>query len=128
MPKDLIVKSIPWNEIEVFYHTLVFEHGWPIASMLQMVEMIANSDYAKLLYGATSHEVLLVSATPEFAYNRDMLRIEPFAEKLVFKYHESPHRDAAMVRECKGAEGFTVFERMVRMRQWIVEYNEARGD
>lgn len=113
------------DKIADFYRQLVVEHRWPIATMLQMVETIAKSEYAGLLYGATSHEVLLVSIKPKFEYHRDMLRIEPAAERLTFKYYESAYREAAMVRDCEGERGFEMFEKMVKWRRWIVRYNEA---
>jgi hypothetical protein len=112
-----------WTEVAEFYRDLVIGHGWKVQPMLNLVESIAASKYANLLFATTSHAALLICKNREsFERRNDVLRIEAKSDSLTFEFRETDHMPIAWSRTCYAAEGFTVLEHFLRdLKRWFVE-------
>ena len=70
----LIVKSRPWEEIAEKYRSLSETHAG-FRSMQNLVEQIVASKYSRGLFAVTSMHTLLIAQTPEFDWDKEVLRI-----------------------------------------------------
>jgi hypothetical protein len=70
----LVVKSKPWAEIAERYRSLSEKHAG-FRSIQNLVEQIAASKYSSGIFAATSMHTLLIAQTPEFDWDKEILRI-----------------------------------------------------
>jgi hypothetical protein len=121
----LIVKSRPWAEIAERYRALSEEHAG-FRSMQNLVEQIAASKYSSGLFAATSMHTLLIAQTPEFDWDKEILRVSlDDSDELVFDFREtsSDHpKYRHWIRRCPPEEGFSWLERFLALKKWFVEY------
>jgi hypothetical protein len=122
----LIVKSRPWTEITELYRSLSEKHV-AFRSMQNLVEQISASKYATGLSAATSVHTLLIAQTPEFDWDKEILRVSldiPTGE-LVFDFQEtgsSLPKYQHWIRHCPPEEGFSRLEGFLALKKWFVEY------
>lgn len=124
----LIVKSRPWTEIAERYRSLSEKHAG-FRSMQNLVEQIAASKYSSGLFAATSMHTLLIAQTPEFDWDKEILRVslDVHSGELVFDLQEvnSNHpKYQHWIRRCSPEEGFTRLERFLALKKWFVEYKD----
>jgi hypothetical protein len=119
----LIVKSRPWTEIAELYR---FLSGQRVAfrSMQNLVEQISASRYAAGLFAATSMHTLLIAQTPEFDWDREILRVslDFRTGALVFDFQETGSnlpKYQHWIRHCPPEEGFSRLERFPRAQEVV---------
>ena len=122
----LIVKSRPWAEIAERYRSLSETHA-AFRSMQNLVEQIAASKYSSGLFAATSMQALLIAQTPEFDWEKEVLRVslDVHSGELVFDFQEASSNHPKYqhwIRRCSPEEGFTRLERFFALKKWFVEY------
>ena len=118
------LRTSTWPEVEHFYERLVNESLWPFEPMLGFVRFVGSSPYAKSLFPATSHEVLLVSRVPDFARGDNELQIafNGASQVFSFTYTQRPDETEPWSRSCGAPDGRVVFERLLHKRlRWFHE-------
>jgi hypothetical protein len=124
----LIVKSRPWAEIAERYRSLSEKHAG-FRSMQNLVEQIAASKYSSGLFAATSMHTLLIAQTPEFEWDKEILRVSLDVDSgtLVFDFQETGStlpKYRHWVRRCPPEEGFSRLEKFLALKKWFVEYTQ----
>lgn len=122
----LIVKSRPWTEIAELYRSLSEKHV-AFRSMQNLVEQISASKYSTGLFAATSMHTLLIAQTPEFDWDKEILRVslDVHTGALVFDFQETGSdlpKYQHWIRRCPPEEGFSRLERFLTLKKWFVEY------
>jgi hypothetical protein len=122
----VIVKSIPWAEIAQRYRALSEKHA-EFRSMQNLVEQIAASKYSSGLFAVTSHQTLVIAQTPEFDWDKEILRVslDTHTGALVFDFQETGSKLPKYqhwIRRCPPEEGFPRLERFLELKKWFVEY------
>ena len=122
----LIVKSRPWAEIAELYRSLSEKHD-AFRSMQNLVEQIAASRYSAGLFAATSMHTLLIAQTPEFDWDKEILRVslDVHSNELVFDFQETNSNHPKYqhwIRRCPPEEGFSRLERFLTLKKWFVNY------
>ena len=95
--------------------------------MQNLVEQIAVSKYSDGLFGATSMHTLLIAQTPEFDWDREILRVslDVYSGELIFDLQElnSNHpKYQHWIRRCPPEEGYSRLETFLTLKKWFVEY------
>lgn len=117
------VKSRSWPEILRFYRSMANEHGhnWLIP-MAELVEQIGTADYARKVYGATSHAQLRVSYLPEFDPDKEVLNVDldPKSGQFEFEYQETASPlYKRWKKTCSADEAFPAFNRFLKLKKWF---------
>jgi hypothetical protein len=121
-----VVKSKPWSEIVKRYRSLSEKHT-AFHSMWNLVEQIAASKYSSGLFAATSMQTLLIAQTPEFDWDKEILRVslDVHSGELVFDFQETGSnlpKYQHWIRRCPPEEGFSRLEKFLTLKKWFVEY------
>jgi hypothetical protein len=122
----VIVRSRPWTEIAERYRSLSEKHA-AFRSMQNLVEQIAASKYSSGLFATTSMHTLLIAQTPEFDWDKEILRVslDVHSGVLVFDFQETGSKLPKYqhwIRRCSPEEGFSRLERFLMLKRWFVEY------
>jgi hypothetical protein len=100
------------------------------SSMHILVEQIAASKYSKGVFGSRSMHTLLIAQTPEFDWDKEILRISLDIREGMFTFNfretgSNLPKYRPWVRQCPPEEGFTRFEKFLRLKKWFVEYRPS---
>ena len=109
----------PWDAIADFYRDLI-AHGWSMIPMLRVIETIASSPVATQIHGATSHETLLLSDSPDFRIGDSTLHVcyHPTEREFHFRHRSfSGHDDQ---KTCGEAEVLQTLRLFLRLKYGIL--------
>ena len=112
--RSYVIHTRPWDVIAEFYRDLI-SHGWAMAPMLHFIEVIAASPIATQIHGATSHEELMLSDSPDFRAGDSTLWIlyQRHERTFRFRHHSfSGHDDEKTCSESEALQTFRLFLRM----------------
>ena len=120
------VTARPWGEILRRYERI---EGDSFDPMCELVERIRRSRYAAGLHAITSMHTLVLSNTPGFDLNWEVLRIDwdPAIDSFLFEFVEQPLVATRWRKRVPRAEGYAALGRLVRRKGWFVEYGGPRG-
>lgn len=112
-----IVKSRPWAVIAEQYRSLS-EKQAGFRSMQNLVEQIVASKYSSGLFAVTSIHTLLIAQTPEFDWDKEILRVslDIGSGELVFDFQETGSELAKYqhwIRRSPPEEAFSRLERFL---------------
>ena len=88
-----------------------------------LVAQISSSRYAEALFPSASMHTLVISRTPEFESNREVLRVDfdCARQRFRFRYVERPRPAyGEWTKECGATEGFGAFERFLALQKWCI--------
>lgn len=122
------VRTSTWSEIEGFYERLVSESMWPIEPMRDFVQFVSASPYAKGLFPATSHDVLMLGRVANFQRGDNELQVgfDGIRQTFLFTYTQRPDETQPWSRECAASQGVITFERLLHKRlRWFHEGGDA---
>jgi len=111
-----------WSEVRQFYQELVQRHGWPLESMLELVELLEKSSYAGGMFPFTSHESLHIGRVPNFARGDNELEIQfnPSNKSFVFTYWQRADDLHPWTTACEESEWRYTLERVLHKRlRWF---------
>ena len=99
-------------------------------SMENLVEEIAVSKYSTGLFASTSMHTLLIAQTPEFDWEKEILRVslDILNGDLVFDFQETGSnlpKYQHWIRRCPPEEAFSRLERFLTLKKWFVEYRSS---
>jgi hypothetical protein len=118
------VESRSWPEVVRFYRDLLSHHGWKIEPMLQVVEQIANSQFAAGLFPYTSMFTLCIARRRDPRMFHEELRItfDPTGNEFQFEYWSDPSmKPGPWKRKCRAADAFPTLERLLLKRlRWFI--------
>ena len=122
----MIVQTQSWQKVTKFYRDITEENPF-FRPMAELAEQIAASKYASGLYPWTSMHTLCISQTPEADSDKEVLRIslDPRGGVLVYDFQETGStlpKYEHWIRRCSPDEGFSRFERFIRLKKWFVDY------
>ena len=109
---DQLVLSRSWDEIIVHFNG----HSTAIGSF---VAWLRDSKYAFGLFGVTSHNTLVIGQSPEFDFQRNVIRISEIGERFSITYVES--EPSFSEREFEQSELVPAFERLLSSLHWFAE-------
>jgi hypothetical protein len=118
------IRTSRWPEIEGFYERLVSGSAWPFEPMCDFVKFVAASQYARGLFPATSHEVLLLGRVANFQRgdNELQVRFDGTSQTFLFTYTQRPGETEPWSCQCGASEGVVTFERLLHKRlRWFHE-------
>lgn len=111
----------PWEYIFDHYERIEDDAGRP---MCELVRRIEESRYSTGLHAITSMHTLLLSNTPRFDLDFEVLRIDwdPATDSFLFEFVEEPFVRTRWRKQVPRADGFAALERFLRRKRWFVEY------
>ena len=128
-----LVKARSWPSVVDFFAGFASVNP-ECEPMHRFVSRVASSRYAEALFPLTSMHTLIISQTPEFESNREVLRVDFDCERqrFRFEYRERPFASfaesnlerprpayEAWTKECDAAAGFGAFERFLALKKWF---------
>jgi hypothetical protein len=121
----MIVKTQSWQKVTKFYREITEKNAF-FRPMMELAEQIAASKYASGLYPWTSMQTLCISQTEEADSDKEVLRIslDPLDGVLVYDFQETGStlpKYQHWIRRYSPEEGFTRFERFVKLKGWFVD-------
>jgi len=119
----ILVQHRPWSEIVGLYRSLTEKHP-ELKPLLNLVEQIAGSDYARGLFASTSMASLMIAQTPEFDMEREVLFVRVDAETggLIFDFQETASalpKYQHWIRRCSSEQGFSQLSEFVKLKKWF---------
>jgi hypothetical protein len=117
--RGYVIRTRAWKRIVDFYGDLI-DHGWRLQPMLQMVEAIAASPVALEIFGATSHDRLLLSNTRNFRFGDSTLFIAYRPKEKQFDFEHiafSGHEDK---KTCAEKDGLATLRLFLRYKYGIL--------
>lgn len=128
----MIVKTESWESVTRRFRG-VAESNASFRPMLELVEKIGASKYASGLYPWTSMHTLCISQTQEADSDKEVLRIsrDPHTGNLIFDFQETGStlpKYQHWIRRCPPEEGFSRFERFVKLKAWFVDYTQGLNE
>ena len=134
MKEPHLVKARPWDSVVDFFAGFASVNP-ECEPMHRFVSRVASSRYAEALFPLTSMHTLIISRTPEFQLNREVLRVDfdCTRQRFNFEYRERPFASPvernpersgpaheAWTKKCDAAAGFNEFERFLARKGWFV--------
>ena len=133
MHKPYLLKAHPWDSVVDFFAGFASVNP-ECEPMHRFVSQVSSSRYAKALFPLTSMHTLILSRTPEFENNREVLRIDFDCTKQQFHFeyvertfassveHDDRERSGGetWTKKCGAAAGFGAFERFLALKDWPV--------
>ena len=134
MKEPHLVKARPWDSVVDFFAGFASVNP-ECEPMHRFVSRVASSRYAEALFPLTSMHTLIISRTPEFQLNREVLRVDfdctrqrfhfeyrerPFASPVERNLKRSGPAHEAWTKKCDAAAGFSAFERFLALKRWFI--------
>ena len=113
-----------WHEIAEFYRALANQDGWDIEPLVQLVQHIETSPYARGLFGATSHDELHIGRVENFAVRDNELRVnfDQRERKFHFTFTQRADEREPWSIACGEGDGVQTLQHILHKRlRWFHE-------